>query len=67
MPRQARLNHNLHVMEAQLEIYRAQHLNHYPTIQSNGLPQMTSATNTAGEIGAPGPIIRWDHTSSKPR
>ncbi len=49
------LNHNLHVLETQLEIYREQHLNCYPTIQANGLPQLTSATNAAGEMGAPGP------------
>jgi general secretion pathway protein G len=49
------LKHNLHVIEAQLEIYRAQHLNHYPTIQNNALPQLTSSTNAAGEIGQPGP------------
>jgi type II secretion system protein G len=49
------LNHNLHVLEAQLEIYRAQHLNRYPTIQAGGLPQLTSSTNTAGEMGTPGP------------
>ena len=49
------LKHNLHVIEAQLEIYRAQHLNQYPTIQDNALPQLTGATNAAGEIGASGP------------
>src|SRR5664280_2516019 len=48
------LSHNLHVMEAQFEIYRAQHLNQYPTIQGNALPQLTSATNAAGEIGSSG-------------
>jgi general secretion pathway protein G len=49
------LNHNLHVIEAQLEMYRTQHLNHYPTIQDNALPQLINATNAAGEIGASGP------------
>ena len=49
------LKHNLHVMEAQLEVYRAQHLNRYPTIQNNALPQLTSATNALGESGASGP------------
>lgn len=48
------LQHNLSVMEAQLEIYRAQHANRYPTIRDNALPQLTSSTNTAGEIGAAG-------------
>jgi general secretion pathway protein G len=49
------LKHNLHVVEAQLEIYRAQHLNRYPTIRNNALPQLVSATNAAGETGASGP------------
>ena len=58
------LTHNLYVIEAQLEIYRAQHLNRYPTIQDNGLPQLTSATNAAGEMGASrAPSIPWDRTS----
>jgi general secretion pathway protein G len=54
--KQSSLNHNLHVMEAQFEIYRAQHLNTYPTITNNSLPQLTSPTNANGEIGAAGPL-----------
>jgi general secretion pathway protein G len=50
------LKHNISVMEVQLEVYRVQHLNRYPTIQDNALPQLTSATNAAGEIGQPGPM-----------
>jgi general secretion pathway protein G len=53
--KQSSLKHNLHVMEAQLEVYRVQHLTRYPTIIDNGLPQMTSATNSAGDIGIAGP------------
>ena len=49
------LSHNLHVIEAQIELFRVQHLNQYPTIQDAGLPQLTSATNVSGEIGASGP------------
>lgn len=49
------LKHNFNVVEAQLEVYRAQHLNRYPKIQGNALPQLTSATNAAGEIGTSGP------------
>jgi general secretion pathway protein G len=48
------MSHNLHVIETQLEVYRTHHLNHYPTIRDGGLPQLTSATNSAGEIGPPG-------------
>jgi general secretion pathway protein G len=49
------LRHNLSVMQAQLEVYRVQHLNRYPAIQDNALLQLTSATNATGEIGQPGP------------
>ena len=49
------LQHNLSVVEVQLEVYRAQHLNCYPTIQNNAMPQLSSATNAAGETGASGP------------
>jgi general secretion pathway protein G len=49
------LKHNLSVVEVQLEVYRAQHMNRYPTIQDNGLPQLTTATNAAGKTGASGP------------
>ena len=51
------LTHNLSVMGVQLEIYRAQHLNQYPTIAGNALPQLTASTNSAGEIGAAGPLF----------
>jgi general secretion pathway protein G len=53
--KQSALNHNLHVLEVQVELYRAQHLNRYPTIKDDGLPQLIGATNDAGEIGEPGP------------
>jgi prepilin-type N-terminal cleavage/methylation domain-containing protein len=45
------MKHNMHLIEVQLEFYRSQHFNRYPTIQNNALPQMTNATNIAGEIG----------------
>jgi general secretion pathway protein G len=53
--KESAMKHNLHVMEAQMEMYRAQHLNRYPTITNNALPQLTGASNSAGEIGATGP------------
>lgn len=52
--RESSLKHNLAVLETQLEIYRAQHLNTYPKIVENALPQLTNATNAAGEIGPAG-------------
>ncbi len=48
------LQHNLHLLEAQIEVYRAQHLNRYPTIQENALPQLYKSTNEAGGIGPAG-------------
>ncbi len=47
----ASLSHSLHVLESQIEMYRAQHLNQYPTIQENTLPQLTKSTNATGETG----------------
>ena len=37
------LTHNMHVLEAQIELYRAQHLNKYPTVQNAALPQLRAA------------------------
>jgi general secretion pathway protein G len=53
--KQSSMKHNLHLLEAQIELYRAQHLNHYPVLADNALPQLTSATNAQGEIGPAGP------------
>ncbi len=49
------LEHNLHVLRSQIELYRPNHLGRYPTIQGNGLPQLTTATNGDGEPGPSGP------------
>ncbi len=48
------LVHNLHLLEAQIGLYRAQHGNQLPTVQENALPQLTSATDSAGVIGPAG-------------
>ena len=48
------LEYNLRVMREQMELYRMEHLKNLPTISVNGLPQLTEATNDAGEIGASG-------------
>jgi len=53
--KQSLMQHNLHLLEAQIEMYRAQHQNHYPTIQENALSQLYNSTNSAGEIGTAGP------------
>jgi len=52
---QSALDSNLHVMRSQIQVYKAQHFGEHPTIRNNDLPQLTSATNAYGEIGAPGP------------
>lgn len=49
------LESNMHTLRSQIELYKMAHLGHYPTIQDNSLPQLTSATNDAGEIGPSGP------------
>ncbi len=53
--KQSAMSHNLYLMQAQFELYRAQHGNQYPTIVNNMLPQLTSATDAAGDIGPAGP------------
>ncbi len=52
--KQATLKHNLHILQSQLQLYRAGHLAEYPTIQDQSLPQMTRSTNAEGEIGPSG-------------
>lgn len=51
--RESTLSHNLHVLEAQIGLYR-QHHNGYPAVQDDALPQLTSATNSAGKTGPSG-------------
>ncbi len=45
------VNFNAQTLRSQIELYRANHLSTYPTIQSNGLPQLTSTTDVNGTIG----------------
>jgi general secretion pathway protein G len=52
--KQSMLKHNMNIIEVQIEIYRTQHQNQYPTLQDGGLPQLISATSAAGEIGPAG-------------
>ena len=51
---QSTLQHNLHGMEAQIQLYQVNHFGRYPTIQGNDLPQLNRATNAQGEIGPSG-------------
>ena len=45
---------NLRTLRAQLELYRFHHDGAVPTITAASLPQLTSATNVAGSMGAAG-------------
>jgi len=45
------LKHNLHALRLQITLYRMHHAGASPTIQGQQLPQLTSATNPAGDIG----------------
>ncbi len=51
---QSTMSHNLHTLQAQIGMYGINHLSQYPTIQSDSLPQLTRATNSQGQVGAPG-------------
>ncbi len=53
--RASALQFNLHTLRSQIELYKAQHFGRAPELINNDLPQLTSATNAQGEIGAPGP------------
>lgn len=52
--KQSTLKHNIHILETQLQLYRAAHLAEFPTIQNNTLPQLVRSTNVAGSIGPAG-------------
>lgn len=53
------LDHNLHGMRSQIELYWVDHPGDYPAIKNNDLPQLTNATNSAGAIGPSGPEYRF--------
>jgi type II secretory pathway pseudopilin PulG len=51
---QSTLDHNIHVLRSQIELYRANHLGNYPAIQNESLPQLTKSTNAQGQFGPSG-------------
>jgi general secretion pathway protein G len=53
--KQSSLKHNLYVMKSQIELYRADHLGQFPSLQGNSLWQLLGATNSSGEVGISGP------------
>ncbi len=50
------LVHNLHILQSMIGLYQVNHDGQCPTIQGNRLPQLSSATNSAGETGQSGPL-----------
>lgn len=53
--KQSTLKHNIHILETQLQLYRAAHVAEFPSIQNNSLPQLVRSTNVEGKIGPSGP------------
>jgi prepilin-type N-terminal cleavage/methylation domain-containing protein len=51
--KESSLKFNMHTLRSQIELYKAQHNGKYPaTIDAtSGLPQLTSRTNAAGDVG----------------
>jgi prepilin-type N-terminal cleavage/methylation domain-containing protein len=49
----ASLKHSLHTLRAQIEMYKLTHNGMVPTLSGGTLPQITSATNAAGDVGLP--------------
>jgi prepilin-type N-terminal cleavage/methylation domain-containing protein len=45
------VNFNATTLRSQIELYRANHLQAYPTITNYALPQLTSTTDINGNIG----------------
>src|SRR5215475_6955444 len=48
------LKHNLYTLRAQIGMYTVTHNGRFPTIQNQTLPQLTSSTNSLGQIGPAG-------------
>ena len=57
--KESTLKHNMHTLQSMIELYRVNHLGSHPTIQNDSLPQLTSATNSNGEIGPAG--VNYPH------
>lgn len=57
--KESMLLHNMHLLETQIEVYRAQHNNTYPEIIGSRLPQLVNPTNSLGETGPAGPAYPY--------
>ena len=51
----AALQFNLNSIRSQIELYKFNHADAVPTLVSGALPQLTSATDANGDLGAAGP------------
>jgi general secretion pathway protein G len=49
------LQFNLHTLRSQIELYKLDHSGAVPSLTGGALPQLTSATDNSGTIGASGP------------
>src|SRR5947209_665807 len=49
------LQFNLHTLRSLIELYKLDHGGTVPSLTGNALPQLTSATDSSGNIGASGP------------
>jgi general secretion pathway protein G len=49
------LQFNLHTLRSQIELYKLHHNGAVPTLTNSSLPQLTSATDLNGNVGAAGP------------
>ncbi|MHB8897679.1 MAG: type II secretion system protein [Thermoguttaceae bacterium] len=60
--KESSLKFNMHTLRSQIELYKIQH-GSYPTLQSNGLPQLLAKTDASGALsttGAFGPYLDGD-------
>lgn len=49
--KESSLKFNVHTLRNQIQLYKIQHNGANPTITAGSLPQLTSSTNAAGQIG----------------
>jgi general secretion pathway protein G len=49
------LQFNLHTLRSQIELYKLDHSGAVPSLTNSALPQLTSSTDSSGNVGASGP------------
>lgn len=53
------LQYNLHSLRSQIQLYMLHHNGQIPQITNGALPQLTSATDVNGNVGAQGPTYPY--------